>query len=76
MIPFKAKREEAQVQKVEGNERFKAANYQGALESYTDALMLCPLDYTKDRSIMFSNRAATKYKLVNTRAFMIYSISK
>ncbi|KAK2143016.1 hypothetical protein LSH36_887g02002 [Paralvinella palmiformis] len=58
-----AKREEAQVQKVEGNERFKAANYQGALESYTDALMLCPLDYTKDRSIMFSNRAATKYKL-------------
>jgi hypothetical protein len=61
---LKTKKDEAQGKKTIGNERFKSENYQGAIECYTDALMLCPLCYAKERSIMYSNRAASKYKLV------------
>lgn len=44
--------------KVEGNSLFKEAKYQEALNVYTLALRTCPLMYTEDRSVLYSNRAA------------------
>lgn len=49
--------------KEEGNNDFKEGNFLKALELYTKALQLCPLSYSKDRSILYSNRAACKIGL-------------
>lgn len=54
----KSRQEEAQTLKENGNKEFKESNFQEAVSLYTKALLTCPLVFTKDRSIMFSNRAA------------------
>ncbi|XP_018611823.1 tetratricopeptide repeat protein 1 [Scleropages formosus] len=43
-----------------GNGQFKKGEHSEAEESYTAALRACPVCYTKERSILFSNRAAAR----------------
>lgn len=57
------RRDEAQTHKAKGNELFKSGNYLESAESYTLGLRLCPLKYSKERAIMYANRAAAKMKL-------------
>lgn len=49
--------------KQKSNELFKNEQYTESVEMYTSALKLCPLEYTKERSILYANRAAAKIKL-------------
>ena len=51
--------------KVSGNEAFKLGQFPEALEHYSQSLDLCPLKYSQQRSIMFSNRAACRTKEVS-----------
>ncbi|XP_005376309.1 PREDICTED: tetratricopeptide repeat protein 1 [Chinchilla lanigera] len=56
------RREESTKLKEEGNEQFKKGDYVDAESSYTHALQMCPACFQKDRSILFSNRAAARMK--------------
>lgn len=59
----KQKRKEKSTQlKEEGNEQFKKGDYIEAESSYTQALQMCPSCFQKDRSVLFSNRAAARMK--------------
>ncbi|XP_076362377.1 tetratricopeptide repeat protein 1-like [Tachypleus tridentatus] len=57
------KKEEAQSLKNEGNEKFRDKQYLEAIKLYSKALQICPLSFTKERSTMYSNRAACRAKL-------------
>lgn len=46
-----------------GNNIFKDGNYERAIEKYTDALKICPVSFSIDRAILYSNRAAAKMKM-------------
>ncbi|KAK7130939.1 hypothetical protein R3I94_016170 [Phoxinus phoxinus] len=46
--------------KEKGNMQFKSGEHVDAEESYTAALRVCPVCYSKERSILFSNRAAAR----------------
>lgn len=46
--------------KEKGNTQFKSGEHVEAEESYTAALKVCPVCYSKERSILFSNRAAAR----------------
>ncbi|KAM4826929.1 tetratricopeptide repeat protein 1 isoform 2-T2 [Thomomys bottae] len=48
--------------KEEGNEQFRRGDYVEAESSYSEALQTCPACFQKDRSILFSNRAAARMK--------------
>ncbi|KAG1666593.1 Tetratricopeptide repeat protein 1 [Nymphon striatum] len=54
---------EAQALKDNGNELYKNESFEDAIKKYTEALLICPLSFAKDRSIMYSNRAACRVKL-------------
>jgi len=54
---------QAQELKKSGNEFFLSGEYQPAIENYEDALAVCPLSYTSERSILFSNAAACHHRL-------------
>ncbi|XP_014641622.1 PREDICTED: tetratricopeptide repeat protein 1 [Ceratotherium simum simum] len=56
------RREESTKLKEEGNEQFKKGDYIEAESSYSQALQMCPSCFQKDRSILFSNRAAARMK--------------
>lgn len=56
-------RERAQQLKATGNDSFKAGLYTKALEAYTEALRICPITCTQERSVLFSNRGATWARL-------------
>ncbi|CAK6446295.1 unnamed protein product [Pipistrellus nathusii] len=56
------RREESTRLKEEGNEQFKKGDYIEAESSYSQALQTCPSCFQKDRSILFSNRAAARMK--------------
>lgn len=58
-----SKKENAEKLKEEGNENFKKGLYMESIQSYTNALRLCPLVYEESRSIFYSNRSASKIKL-------------
>ncbi|XP_007464473.1 PREDICTED: tetratricopeptide repeat protein 1 [Lipotes vexillifer] len=58
----KRRREESSRLKEEGNEQFKKGDYIEAEGTYSRALQLCPSSFQKDRSILFSNRAAARMK--------------
>ncbi|GAA6105584.1 tetratricopeptide repeat protein 1 [Tachysurus ichikawai] len=49
--------------KLTGNAHFNNREYVEAQKSYTDALAVCPVCYRKERSILFSNRAAARIHL-------------
>ncbi|XP_003490923.1 tetratricopeptide repeat protein 1 [Bombus impatiens] len=51
---------EAEKYKDKGNDLFKSEEYQEAISMYTQGLRTCPLAYSKERSILYANRAAAK----------------
>lgn len=53
---------EAENLKQAGNDFFKNGEYVQATSQYTQALQICPLAYSKERSILYANRAAAKAK--------------
>lgn len=53
-----ANKEKAEQLKQDGNACFKNADYEKSIELYTEAIALCPKDFSVERSILFSNRAA------------------
>lgn len=53
-----ANKEKAEQLKQDGNVCFKDADYEKSIEMYTEAIAICPKDFTVERSILFSNRAA------------------
>ncbi|EHB07740.1 Tetratricopeptide repeat protein 1 [Heterocephalus glaber] len=56
------RREESTRLKEEGNEQFKKGDYVEAESSYSRALQMCPSCFQKERSVLFSNRAAARMK--------------
>lgn len=54
---------QAQIYKKTGNDLFRNENYSDAMDFYSKGLQICPLCFAKDRSIMYSNRAACKLRL-------------
>ncbi|XP_078587488.1 tetratricopeptide repeat protein 1-like [Branchiostoma floridae x Branchiostoma japonicum] len=57
------RRLEAADLKSQGNEHFKKGDFTTAMQTYTQALVLCPLCYEQDRAVMYSNRAACRVKM-------------
>lgn len=53
-----ANKEKAEQLKQDGNTCFKNADYEKSIELYTEAITICPKDFSVERSILFSNRAA------------------
>lgn len=53
---------EAENLKQTGNDLFKNCEYISAISQYSQALQICPLVYSKERSILHANRAAAKAK--------------
>uniref|UniRef100_A0A8C8RIY7 Tetratricopeptide repeat protein 1 n=1 Tax=Pelusios castaneus TaxID=367368 RepID=A0A8C8RIY7_9SAUR len=62
------RRKESKTLKEKGNEQFKKGEYGEAEDSYKKALQVCPACYQKDRSVLFSNRAAARMKQDKTEA--------
>lgn len=52
------RKEQADKLKLDGNVSFKDAEYEKALDLYTEAISICPRTYTVERAILFANRAA------------------
>ncbi|XP_051869684.1 tetratricopeptide repeat protein 1 [Pristis pectinata] len=61
----KRRQNESLMLKEVGNGQFKKGEYPEAENSYTEALGICPACNQKDRSILYSNRAAARMKLGN-----------
>ncbi|XP_039630333.1 tetratricopeptide repeat protein 1 isoform X2 [Polypterus senegalus] len=57
------RRDESTKLKEEGNANFSAGEYCKAEDIYTRALAICPFCYEKEKSILFSNRAAARMKM-------------
>ncbi|KAG1940433.1 tetratricopeptide repeat protein [Pimephales promelas] len=55
-----SRRKESLELKEKGNMQFKNGEHVDAEESYMAALRVCPVCYSKERSILFSNRAAAR----------------
>lgn len=55
-------KDEAENLKQAGNDLFKNGEYVRAISQYTRGLQTCPLAYSKERSILYANRAAAKAK--------------
>ncbi|XP_041078590.1 tetratricopeptide repeat protein 1-like [Polyodon spathula] len=58
-----SRKDESMQLKEGGNEQFKKGEYVEAEDSYTKALTICPFCYEKERSILYSNRAAARMKM-------------
>lgn len=61
-------KEKADKLKLEGNELFKNEHAEEAVKVYTDALNVCPSTYSKERAVLFGNRAAAKMKLESIKS--------
>lgn len=48
--------------KQSGNDFFKTGDYVQAISQYTQGLQTCPISYSKERAILYANRAAAKAK--------------
>ncbi|KAM6907399.1 tetratricopeptide repeat protein 1 [Xenentodon cancila] len=46
-----------------GNSHFKVGDWREAEFSYTEALSVCPVCYSRERAVLFSNRAAARLHL-------------
>ncbi|XP_062309119.1 tetratricopeptide repeat protein 1 [Osmerus eperlanus] len=57
------RREESLTLKEKGNSQFKNGEHAEAEEWYTSALGVCPVCYSKERAVLFSNRAAARLHL-------------
>uniref|UniRef100_A0A1A9ZAD0 Tetratricopeptide repeat protein 1 n=1 Tax=Glossina pallidipes TaxID=7398 RepID=A0A1A9ZAD0_GLOPL len=60
---LEANKEKAINMKLEANELFKNDKSMDAIEIYTEALKICPTKYSKERAILYGNRAAAKIKI-------------
>ncbi|KAG0725194.1 Tetratricopeptide repeat protein 1 [Chionoecetes opilio] len=58
-----ARREESLQHKESGNTSFREGDLQPAVTSYTAGLRMCPLSFSRDRAVLYSNRAAARAKL-------------
>ncbi|CAH0777934.1 unnamed protein product [Bemisia tabaci] len=56
-------KKEANRLKDEGNAKFKNMEFKESALAYTAGLRTCPLCFTKDRAILYANRAAAKIQL-------------
>lgn len=56
-------RERAYLLKQTGNDSFKAGQYSEAVETYTEAIKLCPVSLAAERAVLYSNRGATWARL-------------
>ncbi|XP_043794641.1 tetratricopeptide repeat protein 1 [Apis laboriosa] len=56
---------EAEKYKNEGNDLFKREEYLEAISVYTQGIQTCPLAYSKERSVLYANRAAAKLKCLD-----------
>ncbi|XP_064535692.1 tetratricopeptide repeat protein 1 [Drosophila montana] len=68
-------KENADKLKLEGNELFKNGQAERAIELYTEALNICPSTNSKERAVLFGNRAAAKMKLEANKS-AIYDCTK
>ncbi|KAI0231228.1 Mitochondrial import receptor subunit TOM70 [Lamellibrachia satsuma] len=57
--------ERAQVAKNKGNKYFKGHKYKEAIDCYTEAISICPLESEKDLATFYQNRAAAYEHLEN-----------
>ncbi|XP_047463410.1 tetratricopeptide repeat protein 1 [Mugil cephalus] len=58
-----SRRQQSFTLKETGNSHFKAGDWTEAERSYTEALVLCPVGFSRDRAVLFSNRAAARLHL-------------
>lgn len=58
-----SRRQQSLALKEKGNSLFKAGDWVEAQRSYTEALVLCPLAFSQERAVLFSNRAAARLHL-------------
>ncbi|XP_015171030.1 PREDICTED: tetratricopeptide repeat protein 1 [Polistes dominula] len=69
-------KDEAEKLKNEGNTSFKDGDYVKAISLYTQGLQTCPLTYSKERAILYSNRAAAKIKSLDEKESAISDCTK
>ncbi|XP_051903016.1 tetratricopeptide repeat protein 1 [Hippocampus zosterae] len=60
---MESRRLESLTLKEEGNRHFKNGDWSPAEQSYTQALRLCPRPFSRERAVLFSNRAAARLHL-------------
>ncbi|XP_034488554.1 tetratricopeptide repeat protein 1 [Drosophila innubila] len=65
---LEANKEKADKLKLQGNELFKNDDALRAVEAYTEALNICPSTNSKERAVLFANRAAAKMKLSSVKS--------
>ncbi|XP_029283475.1 tetratricopeptide repeat protein 1-like [Cottoperca gobio] len=58
-----SRRQQSLTLKENGNGQFKAGDWPEAQRSYTEALVLCPVCFSRERAVLFSNRAAARLHL-------------
>ncbi|XP_040908390.1 tetratricopeptide repeat protein 1 isoform X2 [Toxotes jaculatrix] len=58
-----SRRQQSLTLKEKGNSQFKAGDWSEAEHSYTEALVLCPVCFSRERAVLFSNRAAARLHL-------------
>ena len=58
--------------KEKGNQQFRFGEFRESAITYTLALRTCPISYPSDRSVLYSNRAASKMKLVITGIIFLF----
>ncbi|XP_019962451.1 tetratricopeptide repeat protein 1 isoform X2 [Paralichthys olivaceus] len=58
-----SRRQQSLILKEKGNIQFKIRDYTAADVTYTEALVLCPVCFRGERSVLFSNRAAARLHL-------------
>lgn len=69
-------KDQAEKFKNEGNVLFKDGDYTKAISLYTQGLQTCPLTYSKERAILYSNRAAAKIKSMEEKESAISDCTK
>ncbi|KAK5621202.1 hypothetical protein CRENBAI_012138 [Crenichthys baileyi] len=60
---YHSRRQQSVTLKEAGNSLFKAGDWKEAERSYTEALALCPVCFSRERAVLFSNRAAARLHL-------------
>ncbi|KAK7880379.1 hypothetical protein WMY93_032990 [Mugilogobius chulae] len=63
MFVFQSRRQQSLSLKDKGNQLFKNHRWASAECLYSEALSLCPLSFSSDRAVLFSNRGAARVHL-------------
>ncbi|XP_043466237.1 tetratricopeptide repeat protein 1 [Leptopilina heterotoma] len=67
---------ESEIIRRDANDRFRMGEFETALSMYSQALKICPLCCTQERTFLFANRAAAKSKLPNEKQSAIRDCTK